>query len=104
MFQAFRGVIPLNVETDGAGIISLLRPWKLRPERRNDQINSTWPVMVDFLTDTAVLFPACTHVHARAHTHTHPLPLGSLILCHLTQILESLVVYISKDSFSSRAS
>lgn len=51
MFQGLREVIPFNFEVDGAGIISLLRMWKPRPERRNEQINSTGTAVVDFLTN-----------------------------------------------------
>ena len=48
-----------------------------------------------------VFFERCLHLHKSTHTHTPtPFALGSLILCHLTQILKSLAIYISKDSFS----
>ena len=103
MFQAFMGVIQLNIEVDRAGIISLVRMWKLRPEKRNDYSNSTWPTVANFLTNIAVFFPACVCMCVHAHTHS-TFPLGSLIVCHLTKILESLPVCISNDSFPPLAS
>lgn len=45
----------------------------------------------------------CALMHVHAHTYI-PFSLGSLILCHLTKILESLPVCIRNDSFSPHAS